>query len=189
MKPDCERVLARLSPYLDQEVPDAEATAIRVHLSICPPCEVAHHRLERLEEISIQVLHAPGVDVVRWRTCWKQVGDSCLVGAALEARRRREAQVRRTASRFALAAAALLAATVALPLFAGRLSTGVHPAYLDMAGGRHGAAVERLAISTAPGANRAEVLEVGHDGDHYSIGIDFPRQDSGDAVVIMLSKL
>lgn len=45
---NCSRVLARLSAYLDGEMPGAESLQVRDHLSHCPDCA---RELARIEEV------------------------------------------------------------------------------------------------------------------------------------------
>jgi anti-sigma factor RsiW len=182
---NCERALEQLSPFLDSELPDADTGAVRSHLDACPPCKHAHGRLVRLETISVTILRgAPDVAVTEWSARWIQIDGACVNPAAQARRAKRERNARLSIATFAMAAAVIIAATLALPMLAGRFEAPDGPI-----AHHHGpAAAAHLAYNSTPGANHAEVLELTSDDD-YSVGVSYPREESGDPVVITVSKL
>src|SRR4051812_31369685 len=100
----CERVLERLSPFLDRELPDPEVCEIRDHLAGCPPCHGAHRRLVRLETISIEILRrVPAVGAAEWGARWSRIDGQALNSKVIALRERRERSMRRIVVRFALA--------------------------------------------------------------------------------------
>lgn len=177
---DCERVLARLSPFLDRELPDGERGEILVHLEICPPCKHVHQRYLRLEEISVRCLAgAPGVAPTEWTARWKRIDADACNPRSIARRERRERMTRFYFGVFAMAASVIVAATLALPLIISRPEGhGIAAKAADH---------EHLCFLGTPGSNQAEVVEVSAD-DNHSIVVDYPAPDSGDAVVIMISK-
>lgn len=170
---NCERALESLSPYLDSELPDGECGDIKSHLDACPPCKGAHVRLVKLETISVTILRgAPEVAVTEWRTRWIRIDGACVNAAALARRSKRDRNTRLSLATFAMAACLIIAATLALPMLASRFEP----------------APGHLAFNPAPGANHTEVVEL-TSHDDYAVGVSYPREDSGDPVVISVSRL
>jgi hypothetical protein len=164
---------ARLSPLLDEELSEAEARPLRARVERDPDLARARSRLERLTALSQMVLRAaPPVSAEEWRARGERV-----LSDAAEERGRREARVlslRASVIRFAVAAAFLLVATLALP-------------FISPPERREGES-ERLFYTREPGANEFEVLEAWNNRTDYYIWLDFPSEPS-DAVVIWVSKV
>ncbi len=183
---DCDRFLDRLSPSLDGELADAEARSVRAHVAACPECGRAMRKLERLEALSARVLRSPpAVSPIEWTAARQRSLERSARARAASARLplqfRRERAFRRSLTTLALAAAALVAATLALPLVLGELGRrGGHEHDPATAGAP-------IRFNRAPGANAAQILEIGGDTDHQ-IDVEIPSND-GDAIVITISKL
>jgi len=178
MKSECERVRPLLSPFLDGELPAVDAQAVRAHLAACAPCSVASARLGRLATMTSKVLLGalPAVHDSEWKTAWARIDGAgrqrpfLARVLGIEKRRAGPGAFRH----YAVAALALFAATVTLPLLVGTIE-GDHRGH--------------LCFSRLKGGNAAEVVEVETDPDRYAVSVDYPRSDSNDPVVIMLSKL
>jgi hypothetical protein len=175
----CERVLERLSPFLDRELPEVEIGEIREHLAFCPPCDGAHRRLARLEAMSISILRrAPAVAEAEWTARWSRAfGAGGQSAKVISLRDRRERSIRRTAGRFALAAALLVAATLTVPFLHGSLHPPVeHP--------------NHLCYNRAPGANEGEIVEEPWtDSTDHGVWVDSGGDSEDGPVVITISKL
>jgi anti-sigma factor RsiW len=109
----CERVVECLSPFLDGELPAAEAAGIRAHVDTCPPCAGAHRRLAALEVISERLLRTPpAIAPAEWGLCRGRLDGAALASSG---RRRRPASGRKLV-RLAVAMAVLVAGGLALVL-------------------------------------------------------------------------
>lgn len=51
---DCRRLFARLSQYLDAELPEPDCAAIQAHLSDCPPCRAFLRTLRKTVDLCRQ---------------------------------------------------------------------------------------------------------------------------------------
>lgn len=73
---DCRELFARLSEYLDGELPPGTCEELQAHLARCPPCQAFARTLRRTVELCRQLPARPVSDDLRreLRACLERRG-------------------------------------------------------------------------------------------------------------------
>jgi anti-sigma factor RsiW len=168
----CTGYEPRLGPCLDGELEAEERRAVLDHVASCAACGSRYRAIERLDRIARSFAAAPPVTGAEWS----------LRGGRIAALTNSSAPFRLFGGAWlaglAAAAAALVAATIVLPLVLG--TPGAAPPEPAAP------APPVLAFRDEPGANAAEVMYLSFDGKAATIL--YPEDDS-QALRIELSPL